>query len=93
MKRKTTRWGAPRTRAKATKAWTKCWKEDLSQERIQRWIERIPRAIQQVIRLKGGNEYREGANGGDVRPYYSADRKRQYEQSKRRPQNEWEDVE
>ena len=28
---------------------------------IQRWIERIPRHIQEVIRLEGANGYREGA--------------------------------
>jgi hypothetical protein len=27
----------------------------------QAWIERIPRHIQEIIRLEGGNEYREGA--------------------------------
>ena len=29
----------------------------------------MPRYIAEVIRLKGGNEYREGREGGDVRPY------------------------
>jgi hypothetical protein len=24
---------------------------------IQKWIERIPRAIEEIIRLNGGNEY------------------------------------
>jgi hypothetical protein len=27
---------------------------------IQRWIERIPYHIQEIIRLKGGNDYKEG---------------------------------
>jgi hypothetical protein len=45
MKRKTTRLGAPRSRAAATKAWTECWTKQLDQDRIQRWIERIPRHI------------------------------------------------
>ncbi len=29
-----------------------CW-EDLSQEKIQAWIERIPRHIQEIIKLEG----------------------------------------
>jgi hypothetical protein len=32
----------------------------MPQARIQRWIERIPFHIQEVIRLKGGNDYKEG---------------------------------
>ncbi|KAF7503566.1 hypothetical protein GJ744_003594 [Endocarpon pusillum] len=32
----------------------------MPQEEIQRWIERIPFHIQEIIRLKGGNEYKEG---------------------------------
>jgi hypothetical protein len=36
------------------------WKE-LPQEQIRRWIERIPRHIQKIIELKGGNGYKEGA--------------------------------
>ena len=46
-------------RATAEKAWTQAWK-DLEQEKIQSWIERIPRHIQKVIKLKGGNKYKEG---------------------------------
>ena len=80
MKRETTKKGAPRTRKEAEKAWTKCW-EDLSQARIQAWIERMPRHIEEVIRLRGGNEYREGREGregNDVRPYNSIDRANEY---------------
>ena len=62
MKRKITEKGALRTRKEAEKAWTKCWK-NLSQKRIQGCIERMPRYIAEVIRLKGGNEYREGSKG------------------------------
>ena len=51
---------------------------NLSQARIQRWIERILRHIAEVIRLKGGNEYREGDEGGDVRPYDSTERANNY---------------
>ena len=77
MKRKTTEKGAPRTRKEAEKAWTKCWK-NLDQKRIQGWIERMPRHIAEVIRLKGGNEYREGREGGDVRPYDPVERSNAY---------------
>jgi hypothetical protein len=34
----------------------------MPQEKIQAWIERIPRHIREVIRLEGGNEYKEGRN-------------------------------
>jgi hypothetical protein len=33
----------------------------MEQWRCQAWIERIPRHIQEIIRLEGGNEYGEGA--------------------------------
>ena len=77
MKREIIKKGVLRTRIEAEKAWKKCWK-DLSQKRIQRWIERMSRHIVEVIRLKGGNEYREGREGGDVRSYDSTDRVNQY---------------
>lgn len=59
MKRKTTRKGAPKSRAAAIAAWETAWKE-LTQEAIQSWIERIPRHIEEIIKLEGGNEYQEG---------------------------------
>ena len=59
MKRKTTRKGAPKNRQEAIRAWKQAWGE-LPQEDIQKWIERIPRHIQKIIELDGGNEYREG---------------------------------
>ena len=55
-----------------------CWNHELTQKRIQEWIERIPRHIAEVIRLKGGNEYREGREEGDVRPYNSTKRANEY---------------
>ncbi len=82
MKRKTTRLGAPRNRAAATKAWTDCWTQ-LDQDRIQRWIERIPRHIQEIIELDGGNEYREGREDGVIRPYDPQDRRTRYLRGKR----------
>ncbi|CAI0645621.1 unnamed protein product [Colletotrichum noveboracense] len=66
MKRYTTRLGAPKSRAEAIRAWEACWKE-LKPERFQPWIERIPRHIQEIIRLEGGNEYKEGRNAGRYR--------------------------
>lgn len=78
MKRQTTRNGASRTRKEAEKRWIHCWNEELTQERIQGWIERMPRHIAEIIRLRGGNEYREGREGGDVRPYDSTERANDY---------------
>lgn len=59
MKRNTTKKGAPKNRAEAIQVWGKWWK-DLPQTTIQRWIERIPEHIKEIIRLEGGNEYHEG---------------------------------
>jgi transposase len=63
MKRATTAFGAPQTRKDAERVWKWAWRK-MSQERIQAWIERIPRHIQEVIRLEGDNNYREGREGG-----------------------------
>jgi len=59
IKRSTTKRGAPGSREVAEKAWYKVW-DDLEQERIQAWIRRIMGHVKQVIRLEGGNNYREG---------------------------------
>lgn len=59
IKRATTKKGAPSSRLEAIKRWEEAWK-DLPQDRIRGWIERIPRHIQEIIRLEGGNEYQEG---------------------------------
>jgi transposase len=59
MKKVTTARGAPTARPVMEKAWIKAW-NDLPQHKIQAWIERIPRHVQEIIRLKGGNEYPEG---------------------------------
>jgi hypothetical protein len=66
MKRRTTRKGAPKSRAEAIQAWEECWKE-LPQDKIQALIERIPIHIQKIIKLEGGNEYREGRDAGRFR--------------------------
>jgi hypothetical protein len=44
------------------KAWYQAWK-DLPQEQIQQWIAAIPYHIKEIIRLEGGNEYKEGVQG------------------------------
>jgi hypothetical protein len=59
MKRYTTSKGAPSISKTAKKLWLRCWAR-LPQTMIQKWIERIPRHIEEIIRLKGGNEYRKG---------------------------------
>jgi hypothetical protein len=40
-------------------AWYQAWK-DPTQEQIQQWIAAITHHIQGIIRLEGGNEYKEG---------------------------------
>ena len=49
MKRRTTRKGAPKSREEAIRAWSVAWQE-LPQETIQAWIERIPRHVQEIVR-------------------------------------------
>ena len=66
LKRATTAKGAQTSRAGAEQAWKEAW-NDLEQWRIQQWIECIPKHIQEVIRLEGGNEYKEGRGLGRVR--------------------------
>lgn len=54
-----TKKGAIHSEKELKEAWIKCW-EELPQEKIQAWIERIPVHIKKIIELKGGNEYKEG---------------------------------
>ena len=63
MKRRTTKKGVPKSRKEAVRVWEKAW-DDLEQTQIQAWIKRIVVYIQQVIQLKGGNEYKEGRRKG-----------------------------
>lgn len=63
IKKETTKKGPTNSKTKLRARWEKCW-ADLPQEKIQEWIERIPHHIQEVIRLKGGNEYKEGRKKG-----------------------------
>jgi hypothetical protein len=59
IKQYTTKHGAITSQAELKEAWIKCWQE-IPQERIQAWIKRIMDYIPEVIRLEGGNEYKEG---------------------------------
>ena len=59
MKRDTTKRGPITSNTELEKEWIRCW-TDMPQTKIQAWIERIMIHIQEVIRLDGGNEYKEG---------------------------------
>jgi len=59
IKRRTTKKGAPKSKKDAIRVWKQAW-DNLEQIQIQAWIERIIVHIQQVIKLKGGNKYKEG---------------------------------
>jgi hypothetical protein len=62
MKKSTTKHGAPTSKKQLKKDWIECW-DNMPQEKIQAWIERIPIHIQEVIKLEGGNEYKESKPG------------------------------
>ena len=66
MKRETTKRGPTTSREQLKKAWIKCW-EEMPQEKIQAWIERIPIYIQEIIACKGDNLYIEGQKKGQVK--------------------------
>jgi hypothetical protein len=59
---RTTALGVPTSRKDMEKAWYQAWK-DLPQEQIQQWIAAISFHIKEIIRLEGGNEYKEGVQG------------------------------
>ncbi|KFA70391.1 hypothetical protein S40285_07808 [Stachybotrys chlorohalonatus IBT 40285] len=63
LKRVTTKLGAPKNRTEAIRVWKEA---KLSQERIRAWIERIIQHIKEVIRLEGGNEYKEGRGENSI---------------------------
>jgi hypothetical protein len=64
IKRDTTKKGPLILRKIAEQVWTRSWK-NIPQARIQRWIKRIPYYIQEIIRLGGGNDYKEGVPKGN----------------------------
>ena len=39
--------------------WINCW-DNMEAERRHAWVERVYYHVKEVIRLKGGNEYKEG---------------------------------
>jgi hypothetical protein len=59
MKRKTTKKGLITSTKELKESWIRCWNE-MPQTTIQAWIKRIMIYIQDVIRLEGRNEYKEG---------------------------------
>jgi transposase len=63
MKKETTRQGPTSDRKKLRARWEKCW-SDIPQSKIQEWITAIPVHVKEIIRLDGGNEYKEGRNKG-----------------------------
>jgi hypothetical protein len=69
MKRETTKKGPLYSAEALKKEWIKCWNE-MPQEKIQAWIERIPRHIQEVIACKGANLYQEGRPKANLRLGY-----------------------
>lgn len=84
MKRRATRKGCPRDKKTLTKVWMECW-QDLKQERLQSYVDRMPRHIARVIELEGGNSYREGSSGegsDDIRPYLKEARIKAYRSRK-----------
>ena len=62
LKRKTTEKGPPTSGKDTRVRWQAAWKA-LPQDKIQAWIERIPRHIQKFIELEDGNKYLEGRTG------------------------------
>jgi trehalose-6-phosphate synthase len=63
IKKETIKRGLISNRKKLRVRWEKYW-EDILQKKIQEWIEVIPHHVAEVIRLKGGNEYKEGRKKG-----------------------------
>ena len=64
-----------------------CWDSELTQKRVQSWIECISRHIEKFIGLEWENGYWEGRNGGEfscVRPYDSEERREWYQRVKMR---------
>ena len=64
MKRETTKKGPITSNIELQKAWIKCW-EDLLQDKIQAWIDRIPDHIEEIITCRGNNLYIEGRKKGE----------------------------
>ena len=63
MKWETTKKGPINGQAELKMAWIQCW-QDMPQEKIQAWVERILIHIKEVIRCEGNNLYKEGRKAG-----------------------------
>ena len=63
MKRETTKRGPTNNKKKLRVRQEKYW-ESIPQKKIQEWIKAIPDHVKEIIRLKGGNEYKEGRKKG-----------------------------
>jgi hypothetical protein len=63
MKRETTKNGPINSNTGLRNAWIQCW-DNMPQEKIQAWIERIPIHIQEVIKCDGNNLYKKGRMKG-----------------------------
>jgi hypothetical protein len=63
MKRETTKKEAITLNAQLKEAWIKCW-NNMPQELIQAWINRILVYIKEIIACKGNNLYKEGRKKG-----------------------------
>ena len=63
IKKETTKREPTSNRKKLRVRWEKCW-EDLPQSKIQEQITVIPDYVKEIIRLEGGNEYKEGRKKG-----------------------------
>jgi hypothetical protein len=59
IKRRTTAKGPPKTRQDAERVWKKRW-DEIPQELLQGFVNRIREHIKRVIELDGGNKYGEG---------------------------------
>ena len=46
------------------KEWIKCW-EELPQDKIRAWIDRLPDHIEEIIACNGNNLYQEGQKKGE----------------------------
>jgi hypothetical protein len=66
MKRKTTEKGGFTSKKAMEAAWRVYWKE-LPIATVNGWIERVYWHVQEVIRLRGGNEYQEGRRKGQAK--------------------------
>jgi hypothetical protein len=64
MKRETSKKGPSTNKEQLRKDWVKCW-NDMPQEKIQAWIERIPVHIKEIIACDGNSLYQEGRKKGE----------------------------